>query len=272
VREAADVRRLRALAGDRGGGGIPIIAKIEKGEALRDLAQIVTESDGIMVARGDLGVETPLEEVALRQKEIIRECRRQGKISITATQMLDSMIQHPSPTRAEVSDVSNAMLSGETAIGRYPVEAVAMMARISARTEEAVRAFPDPLPAPAIDGISDAIAHAACSIAGQIGASAIVSFTVTGLTARLISRYRPAVPVLGVSPDPATVRRLCAVWGVCPVELKEAEPDVGLHASALRVLTERGYLKAGQKVVVAAGVSTGALGRQTNLLRVEIIA
>jgi pyruvate kinase len=279
VREAGDVRRLRALARENGATSIPIIAKIEKREALRDLAQIVAEADGVMVARGDLGVETPLEEVALRQKEIIRECRRQGKISITATQMLESMIQNPSPTRAEVADVSNAvfdgtdavMLSGETAIGAYPVEAVAMMARIAGRTEEGIEGFPDPPRAPALDDISDSIAHAAASIARQIGASAIVCFTQTGLTARLISRYRPTVPVLGVSPEPATVRRLCTVWGVRPVELKEAESDAGLHASALKVLTEQGHLEVGQMVVVAAGVSTGPLGKQTNLLRVEIL-
>jgi pyruvate kinase len=278
VRHAEDVTRLRGMLAKRG-ADTPIIAKIEKREALHDLDAIVGAADGIMVARGDLGVETELEEVALRQKEIIRECNRQGKIVITATQMLESMITHATPTRAEVSDVSNAiidgsdavMLSGETAVGTYPLEAVSFMRRIAERTDGHVDSVRSLAREPFLDSVPDAVAHAACLTAHEIRADALICLTRSGLTARLVSRYRPQCPVLAVSPDPRSVGRLALVWGVRPLlGVLEGEQEE-LIESALRRAVETGLLRKGQKVVVTGGVSTGALAGQTNVIRAEIL-
>jgi pyruvate kinase len=278
VRCADDVTLLRAKIAARG-ADTPIIAKIEKREALRDLDAIVAAADGIMVARGDLGVETELEEVALRQKEIVRECNRQGKPVITATQMLESMIANPVPTRAEVSDVSNAiidgtdavMLSGETAIGAHPVEAVSFMARIAERTESMLDAERSLARRPFLDSVPDAVAHAACQIAHEVRADALVCLTRSGLTARLVSRYRPQCPVLAVSPDPRCLRRLALVWGVQPV-LGAPEGKQGRFLdAALQIVVASGLLRSGQKVVITGGVSEGVLRGQTNVVRTEIV-
>ncbi len=277
VRSAADITRLKERI-DAHGADTPVIAKIEKKEALADLDAIVTAADGIMVARGDLGVETPLEEVALRQKEIIRECNRQGRIVITATQMLESMITHASPTRAEVSDVSNAildgsdavMLSGETAVGAHAVDAVAIMSRIAERTEAMLQGNRALAHSPYLDQVADAVAHAVCQLAQEIEADAILCFTRAGFTARLVSRYRPRSPVVALSPDLRTVRRLAPVWGVRPILVREEGGEAPLDA-ALREAQEAGIVRKGEKVIVAAGVSPGALWGQPNLIRVEIL-
>jgi len=276
VRSGADIRRLQQGIAARGAQA-PVIAKIEKREALAHLDEILAAADGVMVARGDLGVETELEEVALHQKEIIRACNRAGKVVITATQMLESMVTQASPTRAEVADVSNAifdgtdaiMLSGETAVGRYPVEAVSYMARIAERTDDAIAKDPCLAERPYLSGVPDAVAHAACVTAQQIGAQALVCLTRSGLTARLVSRYRPQCSIVAASPRAETVRRLALVWGVRPT-LFDERPDGHTQAEeALDAARAAGFVKAPGRVVITAGVSTGALRGQTNLVRVE---
>jgi len=278
VRGAAEIRRLRRGMTDRG-ARVPVIAKIEKREALEHLEEILEAADGVMVARGDLGVETELEEVALRQKEIIRACNRTGKVVITATQMLESMMAEASPTRAEVADVSNAifdgtdavMLSGETAVGRYPVEAVAFMARIAERTDDALAADPCLAERPYLPGVPDAVAHAACVTARQIDAQALVCLTRSGLTAKLVSRYRPQCRIVATSPRPETVRRLALVWGVQPMLLDERPGGDSQAEDALARARAAGLVGAPGRVVITAGVSAGALRGQTNLVRVEEI-
>ncbi len=279
VRRAQDIRDLkeqvRALRAD-----VPVIAKIEKGEALRDLEAIVDEAAGVMVARGDLGVETNLSEVVLRQKEIIRECNRRGRVVITATQMLESMMQNPRPTRAEVADVSNAvfdgtdalMLSGETAVGKYPVRAVAFMADAAERVEESLDFEHLLSRRPYLSGVPDAVAHAACMTAHEIDAQAMICLTISGLTATLVSRYRPKSPVVAVSPLEETVRRLMLHWGVVPLHLDSGYRDgPDLVDAALDLARARGCVREGDKVVITAGVSTGALRGKTNLIRVEVM-
>jgi pyruvate kinase len=278
VRTAGDVDSLRKLIG-AAGADVPIIAKVEKREALEDLDAIVASSDGLMVARGDLGVETDLAEVALRQKEIIRACNRQGKTVITATQMLESMITHASPTRAEVSDISNAifdgtdavMLSGETAIGSYPVEAATLMSRVAEKTDIALGLDRGIADRPYLDEIPDAVAHAACVMARRIGAAALICFTQAGLTARLVARYRPSSPIVALSPNPETVRRIAIVWGIVPLATKTRGTEDQLLESALRETKKAGLIHEGEPVVVAAGLGSGDLMGQTNLIRVEIV-
>jgi pyruvate kinase len=278
VRTAGDIESLRELI-VRAGADLPVIAKIEKREALENLDEIVAASDGLMVARGDLGVETDLAEVALRQKEIIRACNRQGKIVITATQMLESMITHASPTRAEVSDISNAifdgtdavMLSGETAVGSYPVEAVTLMSRVAEKTEDALGLDRGIADRPYLEEISDAVAHAACVMARQVDAAALICCTQAGLTTRLVSRYRPSCPIVAVSPSLDTVRRLTIVWGVVPLQTEVREVGDQLLKSAIRETKETGLIHDGERVVITAGLSGGDLKGRTNLIQVEIV-
>ena len=278
VRGAAEIRRLQERIAQQG-AQVPVIAKIEKREALRELDSIVEAADGIMVARGDLGVETNLEEVALRQKEIIAACNRAGKVVITATQMLESMITRSSPTRAEVADVSNAifdgtdaiMLSGETSVGAHPVEAVSFMARIAERTESRLDVNRMLRQGPFLSGVPDAVAHAACVTARQISADALLCLTRSGLTARLVSRYRPCCPILAVSPNLATVRQLSLIWGVQALHLDADLHGESLIEQALRLAQASGRVTTGNRVVITAGVSAGALRGQTNLVRVEEI-
>lgn len=278
VRSADDIRRLRDLIAGHD-AQVPIIAKIEKGEALRDLEEIVSVADGVMVARGDLGVETALEEVVLRQKEIIRTCNRMGRVVITATQMLESMMEHPTPTRAEVSDVSNAvfdgsdaiMLSGETAIGKYPIEAIAFMASIAQHVEGALASEGLIARRPFLPDVSDAVAHAACVTAHEIKAAVIICLTKSGLTAQLVSRYRPTCPVVAFSPRLSTARRLALQWGVVPLRvLDDIHGEELLEASLVRVV-EESLAKKGAPVVVTAGMSTRALEGKTNIVRAEIL-
>ncbi len=278
VRAAVDVRELRVLMVEQG-HRIPIIAKIEKSEAIANLEEIRDAADGMMVARGDLGIEVPPQEVPMLQKRIIRCCNEVGKPVITATQMLQSMVEHPRPTRAEASDVANAildgadavMLSNETAAGKFPVESVLMMKQISEITETE---FPYDLwrarRRQSVDvSVTEAISAASCDVADQIDAAVIVSSTMSGYTAQQIARYRPSTLIWAVSPLPETQRRLALVWGVECMLVDNFEDTDGMVARAVETLRPLGLNK-GNKIVITAGVPFGQTG-QTNLIQVHEI-
>ncbi|AMA74950.1 pyruvate kinase [Thermus parvatiensis] len=265
----------------RYGSKARLMAKIEKPSAVARFEEILEEADGIMVARGDLGVEMPLEEVPIVQKRLVLRCIAAGKPVITATQMLESMVQNPSPTRAEASDVANAifdgtdavMLSAETAAGAYPVEAVAMMARIA----KAVESSPEflqklnvlrPAPTPTTQ---DAIAQAADDVVEAVGARAIVVFTATGGSARRIARTRPQVPILALTPNPEVRNQLALVWGVYPHLAPDPQDTDDMVRIALREVKALGLAQVGDRVVIAAGVPFGVRGT-TNLIRVERVS
>lgn len=279
VRSAGDVVEVRRVAEELGGDQ-EIVAKIETRQALQDLDAILKISDGLMVARGDLGVEMPAEEVPLVQKDLIARCNRLGKPVITATQMLESMVERPVATRAEASDVANAildgtdavMLSAETATGRYPVEAVAFMARIAARTEEALpydRILAAREGAP-LEAVTDAISHASCRAARDLGAAAIITPTQSGYTARMVAKYRPACPVLALSPHERVRRRLALVWGVQPLPASQTEDPEEMFSEAIATCLAAGYISQGDLVVITAGIPVGVPGT-TNLLRVHTV-
>jgi len=273
VRTSKDISRVKELL-KRRKVEIPIIAKLERPKAVRNLDGILEVADGVMIARGDLGVEMPLEEVPLLQKQIIRKANLHGVIVITATQMLDSMIEHPRPTRAEVSDVANAifdgtdavMLSGETASGAYPVEAVRVMAQVAM---EAERGLPPGAPFPHEPGSAqtfpDAISEAACRAAVETKARAIVAFTQTGSTARLISRFRPATPVIAFTPNERVRHRLCLYWGVIPKIMAPIEHVDEMIQKIDDALVADGAAAKGDVLVIVSGVPIGTKGR-TNLL------
>jgi len=277
VRRAADVQELRALLASRG-AHIPIVAKIEKAEALEAFDEILDTSDAIMVARGDLGVETPAEQVPLHQKRILRACNRAGKPAITATQMLQSMIHNPRPTRAEASDIANAvldgtdavMLSGETAAGQYPVEAVRTMEKVATITEEQLDCDEWLRRVGEADSPSEAIARATVEIAVELGASAIITSTMSGHTARMVARYRPCVPILAATPDPSVYRRMALVWGVTPLLVPEYGSTDEMIEYTTRAAREAGMVKSGDRVVITAGIPAGGEGR-TNMLKVHVI-
>jgi len=275
VRSAADVFEARRFL-DQHRASIPLIAKIEKHEALVRIDEILAASDGLMVARGDLGVETPLEHVPLLQKMLIDRANRAGKPVITATQMLLSMVDSPRPTRAEVGDVANAILDGtdalmlseETAAGRFPAEAVATMRRIAEDTEAAfpfeawMRRFEDK----SLQSLPEAVAGAACELAEHIGAAVIVAWTESGATARLVARHRPRRPILALSTVPSTARRLALVWGVIPL-VAEGGPDTdAMLERAPGLAASLGLLKSGERAVITAGIPMGVAG-STNLIK-----
>jgi len=279
VRRAADVRQLRSFLEAHGRRRPSIIAKIEKPEALDDFENILAESDGIMVARGDLGVETPAEEVPFHQKHLIRACYRAGKPVITASQMLQTMIDHPRPTRAEASDVVNAildgtdavMLSGETAVGRYPIKAAETMARVCANAEAH-------LPYSRLvehgvddhDSITEAISSGSVEIAKEVGAKAIITATMSGTTARMVARHRPSVPIVAVTPSQSTLYRLALVWGVVPVEVPEFGTTDEMVEMMIRAARREGLVAWGDCVVLTAGIPFGQ-GRGTNMLKVHVM-
>jgi pyruvate kinase len=242
---------------------------------LQHLEEIIKESDGVMVARGDLGVETDLATVVLKQKEIIRLSNLHGKIVITATQMLESMIEHPYPTRAEVSDITNAifdgtdalMLSGETAVGKYPIEAVAMMARIAEKTEDSIDYEKFLTPSPYSTGIPDAIAHAACILARRINAQALLVTTLSGTTVRMIARYRPLPPIIAVTPNKARLMQLNLVWGVYPLLIPHSNNTDTVFMHAKRAALYSGIVKKGDTVVMCAGMPLGKPAG-TNLIKI----
>ncbi len=258
---------------------IPVIAKIEKPEAVEDFDAILQASDGVMVARGDLGVETLPEQVPLYQKTIIRKANAAGKPVITATQMLESMIQNPRPTRAEASDVANAildgtdaiMLSGETAIGKYPIQAVEMMAHI-ADAVEASRQFQSC--AFRLDetvlSVTDAIGNATCEIAQQLNAKLIITSTSSGFTARMISRHRPLTPIFAVTSSEQTQRQLALVWGTQVTRVPRAATMDQVIETCLRTALAQRIVKKGDVVVITAGVPVGVAGR-TNMIQVRVV-
>jgi pyruvate kinase len=274
VRNSDDVRHLR----DRlGGRPVTIIAKIEKPQGWENIEPILDVTDGVMVARGDLGVETALEKVPRIQKSIIRRARRKGRCVITATQMLESMMERPTPTRAAVSDVANAiydgtdavMLSAETSAGKYPVEAVKVMARIAVESEASLRSrgYVEPPHSPEPTN-AELLADAAYRAAHESEAAAIVVFTSTGSSARLVSRYRPPVRIFAVTPHDTTARQLSTNYGVIPVLAPDVSSTDEMLTQMDRVLTEGGYLQTGQLVVFLAGQPVGRPGT-TNLMKLH---
>ncbi|MFQ5826601.1 MAG: pyruvate kinase [Dehalococcoidia bacterium] len=279
MRRADDILQVKRLLRERG-AEMPLIAKIERQEALSNIDEILASADGVMVARGDLGLEIPVQRVPLAQKEIIRKCNRAGKPVIVATQMLESMVASPSPTRAEVADVANAildgtdaiMLSGETATGRYPVRAVRMMSRIALETEAALP-YAQILEEKGVDlerQTDDAISYAACHTAQQLGASAIVAFTASGNTARRVAKYRPQAPILALTPNEAVKRRLTLLWGVHPFQVAEPLAVEDMFAEGGRRAVETAVAGKGDLIVITAGVPIGDAGG-TNLLKVARI-
>ena len=274
VRNAGDVDQLR----DRlGGRPVTIVAKIEKPEAWENIDAILDATDGVMVARGDLGVEISLERVPRIQKSIIRRARRKGRFVITATQMLESMIANPTPTRAEVSDVANAiydgtdavMLSAETSVGKYPVEAVRFMARIAAESEDSIRkkGYLDP-PHEPLPKSAEILADAAHHAARDSGAAAIVVFTSRGSSARLISRYRPPVGVYAITPHDTTARQLSINYGVIPLLAPDVSSTDEMLAQMDRVMIEGGFVERGELVIFVAGQPVGRPGT-TNLMKLH---
>ncbi|MDE5943647.1 MAG: pyruvate kinase [Clostridia bacterium] len=260
-------------------GEIEIIAKIESRAGVNNLDSILDASDGIMVARGDLGVEVPFEELPSIQKTIIKTCRIRGKRSITATEMLESMIKQPRPTRAEISDVANAvydgssaiMLSGETAAGEYPVEAVRAMARIAQQAEantDYIAYIKDS--DYHITKLSEALSHSACTLAHDIGASVIVVCTRTGGTARTVSRFRPLIDIIGMTTDERAYRKLALSWGVIPVISEEFYSVDVLFHYAKRAAMDSGLVKKGDKIVLTGGTPNGKSGN-SNLINVETV-
>ncbi|MEW6447525.1 MAG: pyruvate kinase [Bacillota bacterium] len=279
VRKKDDVLAARRLL-EEAGADIGIIAKIENWEGLEKLGDILKVADGVMVARGDLGLEIPTEEVPLAQKRIIEEANAAGKPVITATQMLESMVHNPRPTRAEASDVANAifdgtdavMLSGETAVGRYPAEAVAVMSKIAARTEESLP-FGEILSrrkASSRHTVTDAISFATCAAAQDLGAAAIITATQTGYTARMVAKYRPRAPIVAVTPHLKAAMRLSIVWGVFPLLVRRIESTDQMIQEAVDAAVSAGYVKSGDLVVITSGVPVGVHGT-TNLLKVHTV-
>lgn len=280
TRTADDVKEMRKLLNDNGGRDIHIIAKIENQQGVDNIDAIIEEADGIMIARGDMGVEIPLEHVPIIQQKIIEKVYEAGKVVITATQMLDSMMIHPRPTRAETTDVANAiyqgtsaiMLSGETAAGKYPVEALKMMVKIAAHMERNIEyngifrrreRSEDP-------DITNAISHATCMTAIDLKANAILAVSKTGNTARMISKYRPECLIVGCSSSEKVYRQLNLSWGILPLQIREEYSSEILCLRAIEAAQAHGIVRDGDKVVFTGGIPLGIPGR-TNLIRVCIV-
>jgi len=280
VRKAKDVQDIRTVLDHTGDHGIYIISKIENKEGIDNFDEILKVSDGVMVARGDLGVEIPAAEVPAIQKKSIQQCHRSGKISITATQMLDSMIRNPRPTRAEVSDVANAiydgtsavMLSGETAAGKYPIESIRMMAEIAMKTEASIHYWSryERTKIPMVPSIGNAISHASCTTAMDVNAKAIVSLSHGGKTARMLSRFRPACPIISTTVSPRVQRQLNLSWGVMPFLVDEVKSTDELFDIGIKCATNSGLLSNGDLVVLTGGTPIGISGT-TNTIKVQSI-
>lgn len=275
VRSADDIEELRGLIGGQTERPVKIIAKIEKQEAVREIGAIVAAADAVMIARGDLGVEIAPERVPYWQKEIIRRCVIQGKPVITATEMLESMIERPIPTRAEASDVANAvydgtdalMLSGETAVGKYPVKAVTTMHRI-ARTVEYSLQRKSARRMPAANTVTGAISAAACELADSLDAGALVTPTSSGTTALQVSKHRPRAPVLAVSSSKDVVNQLALSWGVKPFFVPPARDTDDMFERSITAAADSGLAKKGDLIVITAGVRVNVPGT-TNLIKVH---
>jgi pyruvate kinase len=273
VQRGEDMRLARQMVGQ----GAAIMAKIEKPAAITDLDAIIASSDGIMVARGDLGVELPVERVPGLQKQIVGKARAAGKPVVVATQMLESMITSPIPTRAEVSDVASAcfdgadavMLSAESAVGKFPIEAIRMMDRIAMQVESdpIYSALIHATRTPPLPTSADAIAAAAHTVADTVNLAAIICFTATGSTALRVARERPGIPVIGLSPVVGTGRKLALVWGVHCVLTGDPENQAAMVRKACRIAFDEGFAKAGEGVAIVAGVPLGSPGT-TNMLRI----
>ncbi len=263
-----------------------VIAKIENAEGIENLDDIIEASDGIMVARGDMGVEIPAQEVPFIQKSIIEKCNEACKPVITATQMLDSMIRNPRPTRAEVTDVANAvydgtdavMLSGETAMGKYPVEALSMMASIVEETEKHLdySAYRErKVSAVNVHNVSNAVCYSSVSTAHDLGASVIVAPSITGFTTRMLSKWRPESLIIGLSPSASALRQMQLYWGVKPFHGKRAESTDVLIYSSMELLKSKGIVKENETVVVTAGVVNPVRKNEpaahTNIMRVVTV-
>lgn len=280
VRKAMDVLEIRKLLEENGGKEIQIIAKLENHEGVNHLDEILEVADGIMVARGDLGVEVPAEEVPLMQKLIIKKCNEKGKPVITATQMLDSMQRNPRPTRAEVGDVANAildgtdavMLSGETAAGKYPVESVETMARIAERTEEELQRHYLSKADQAVQQktTTDVISLAVANAVLDLQAAAILTPTESGYTAKMISKYRPNCPIIAVTHHEQVRRKLALVWGVYPLLSESAESTDEVLEASVNAAVQSGMIKHGDLVVITAGVPVREPGT-TNMLKVHVV-
>lgn len=279
IRSADDVLAIRkVLEGLQ--TDIAIISKIENEQGVQNSEEIIRVSDGIMVARGDLGVEIPAEEVPIVQKSLIDKCNMAGKPVITATQMLDSMIRNPRPTRAEASDIANAiydgtdaiMLSGETATGKYPLLAVQTMARIAGRIEASLdwSELSRKRAAVVASTTTEAISHATCSTAHSLGADAIITATKSGSTAKMVSKYRPLVPIVAVTPKPQVYRQLLLVWGVYPLLAAEMETTDSMIDTAVETALQAGFINQGDLVIITAGVPVGIPG-STNMIKVHTI-
>lgn len=277
VRNPQDLIEIKELISSTG-KNVPVVAKIEKHEAIEQMEAVLALCDGVMVARGDLGVELPAEDVPVLQKRLIATANRLGIPIITATQMLDSMVSNPRPTRAEVSDVANAildgtdavMLSNETAVGNYPVEAVATMARIAERIEQEERQNANRLLRDTRRSIPNAISQAVGQIAEQLGAAAIMTLTQTGATARNVSKFRPQTPILAITPHVNVARQLQMVWGVKPLLVLELPSAGQTFQAAINVAQENKLLTEGDLVVMTAGTLQGVSG-STDLIKVEVV-
>lgn len=280
VRRAEDILKVRQILKENNAEDISLVAKIEKKEALHNLKEIIEVVDAVMIARGDLGVEIPFENVPFAQKNIIKKCNFVGKPVITATQMLMSMVSGPRPSRAEVTDVANAILDGtdaimlseETAIGEYPLEAVETMNRIALKTESVIDyekiLSKRSLSVKPTD--PDAISHATCQVALNLNAKAIVTFTFSGSTARMVSRYRPPVPIIAASTQDSTVKKLALSWGVYPFKTEELENTDDMIEKSRKVALATGLVEKGDKIVITAGIPFRIPGT-TNLLKVETL-
>lgn len=280
VRCADDVLQIRRILDENGGENIEIISKIENREGVDNIDEIIQASNGIMIARGDMGVEIASEEVPVIQKMIIKKVYEAGKKVITATQMLDSMMKNPRPTRAETTDVANAiydgtsaiMLSGETAAGKYPVEALQTMVRIATRTEQDIdyrkRFFG--YDHKASTNVTDAICHATCTTAHDLNASAILTVTKTGTSARMISRYRPGCQIIGCTMNEKVGRQLNLSWGVRPLLIMEENDVIELFNHSVSNARDYGFLNPGELVVITSGVPLGMAGT-TNMIKVQTV-
>jgi pyruvate kinase len=276
VRRPEDVILAKTLV-RRAGKDTPVIAKLEKPEAIENLDAILRVADGVMVARGDLGVEMNPERVPVVQKEIIKRAREFRRPVITATQMLESMTENPRPTRAEASDVANAifdgsdavMLSAETASGKYPVEAVSIMARIIEEAESSIEEFPRPAPQERLK-VAETVAELVCHASRELHMKLIAVFTHSGFTARLISRYRPLVPIIAFSPEEETRRRMALIWGVSPQKIADVRKVDGLAAVAEKRLLEERLVRKGDVIGIVAGTPMGIRGT-TNFMKFHVI-
>ncbi len=280
TRTAEDILQIRKILEEKNCNNISIIAKIENMQGVQNINDIIRVSDGIMVARGDMGVEIPLEEVPVLQKKIIQKVYQAGKQVITATQMLDSMMKNPRPTRAEATDVANAiydgtsaiMLSGETAAGAYPVEALQTMVKIAERTEIDInyrRRFEEKGTG-VITDVTNAISHATCTTGMDLNAAAIITVSKSGRTARMISKFRPTCPIIACTMSESVWRRLNLSWGVQPVIITERDTTDDLFETAVEAAQKKGYVKQGDITVITAGVPLGVSGT-TNMLKVQVV-